>query len=151
MRFNVDLFLQVHHRWHFCLSISVFLLNLDPVFRWKRNIIPETMCLNIRARERLLLGIHGLWEGRDLVRVTRTAPFSRLLLTTASHLDPIGAVSEYNFDNSDRKYLYMYKRMLPAFQWLERRRVRIPLWDVGAGPSDETVQIKVPCRSKCGT
>jgi hypothetical protein len=45
-------------------------------------------------------------------------------------------------------------------QWLERRLkdlmilaspVRIPLWDVGAGPSDETVKTEVPCRSRCGT
>jgi hypothetical protein len=28
---------------------------------------------------------------------------------------------------------------------------RIPLWDVGAGLSDETVLIEVPCRSSCGT
>jgi hypothetical protein len=30
--------------------------------------------------------------------------------------------------------------------------VRIPLWDVGAGCSDETVlKVEVPCRSRCGT
>jgi hypothetical protein len=28
--------------------------------------------------------------------------------------------------------------------------VRIPLWDMGAGLSDETVKTEVPCRSKCG-
>jgi hypothetical protein len=27
--------------------------------------------------------------------------------------------------------------------------VRIPLWDVGTGPSDETVETEVPCRSRC--
>jgi hypothetical protein len=45
-------------------------------------------------------------------------------------------------------------------QWLERRLkdlvilaspVRMPLWDVGSGPSDETVQTKIPCHSRCGT
>jgi hypothetical protein len=29
--------------------------------------------------------------------------------------------------------------------------VRIPLWDVGAGLSDETIKIEVPCCSRCGT
>jgi hypothetical protein len=28
-------------------------------------------------------------------------------------------------------------------------RIWIPLWDVGAGPSDETVETEVPCRSRC--
>jgi hypothetical protein len=28
--------------------------------------------------------------------------------------------------------------------------VEIPLWDVGAGPLDETVYSKVPCGSRCG-
>jgi hypothetical protein len=27
----------------------------------------------------------------------------------------------------------------------------VPLWDVDAGLSDETVSIEVPCRSRCGT
>jgi hypothetical protein len=45
-------------------------------------------------------------------------------------------------------------------QWLERRAqwsddpcvgVRIPLWDVGAGLSDETVKTEAPCRSRCST
>jgi hypothetical protein len=26
-----------------------------------------------------------------------------------------------------------------------------PLWDVGAGLSDETVKTEAPCRSRCGT
>jgi hypothetical protein len=28
---------------------------------------------------------------------------------------------------------------------------RLPLWDVGAGLSDETVYTEVPCRSRCDT
>jgi hypothetical protein len=45
-------------------------------------------------------------------------------------------------------------------QWLEQRRkdlvilaspVRIPLWDVGVGPSDATVYTENPCRSRCDT
>ena len=45
-------------------------------------------------------------------------------------------------------FKFKYTQAARMAQWLERRRkdliilaspVRIPLWDVGAGPSDETV------------
>jgi hypothetical protein len=63
-------------------------------------------------------------------------------------------------DTAESSTYTTFLKVAREAQWLERRRkdlvilaspVRIPLWDLAAGPSDDTEQTEAPCRSRCGT